>query len=173
MLESDSLILRALEPQDLDYLFQTENEVQIWNLSDTLIPFSKRTLKEYANSIHDLAAQKQFRFIIQLKDSKKQIGMVDLFDYDAINARAGVGIVITETKERNKGYAFEALNLLSEYAKQTLFLNQLYCSIHESNVNSIHLFQKIGFTKMGTRKNWFKVNHNQWEDEIEFQLLFD
>jgi diamine N-acetyltransferase len=173
MLKSDRILLRAVEPKDLDYLFQAENDMQIWNLSSTLIPFSRRTLKDYANSIHDLATQKQFRYIIELSDSRIVIGMVDLFDYDAVNARAGVGIIISEPNERNKGYALESLRLLEDYARKTLHLNQLYCSMHASNASSIKLFQKLGYIQVGVRKNWFKVNPDKWEDEIEFQLLLN
>jgi diamine N-acetyltransferase len=171
MLKSERVILRAVEPKDVEYLFEAENDVKIWNLSSTLIPFSRRTLSDYANSIHDLTTQKQFRFIIEQKVSKKVIGMIDLFDYDAINQRAGVGIVISDLNERNNGYASESLNAIIDYSRKTLHLNQLYCSIHATNAESILLFQKLGFIQTGIRKDWFKVANEKWEDEIEFQLL--
>ncbi len=173
MLKSDKLLLRAVEPKDLDYLFEAENNVQIWGLSATLIPFSKRTLEDYVYSVHDLTSQKQFRFIIELVKTDRAIGMVDLFDYDALNARAGVGIVISDDTERSKGNAFESMKMLIEYSRNVLFLNQLYCTIHASNTNSINLFQKLGFVKMGVRKEWYRIDESKWEDEIEFQLLLN
>ena len=97
--------------------------------------------------------------------------MLDLFDYDAINARAGVGIVLTDLSERSKGYAYDALNSIVNYSKDTLHLNQLYCSMHASNFASIQLFEKMNFSKTGQRKSWFKVGLNNWEDEVEMQLL--
>ena len=33
--------LRALEPEDLDFLFSTENNEQFWEISSTQTPFSK------------------------------------------------------------------------------------------------------------------------------------
>lgn len=171
MLVSKRITLRAVEPTDVDYLFKEENNREIWHLSNTLIPFSKNTLRDYANSIHDLSAQKQFRFIIELSEVKKIIGMVDLFEYDAINERVGVGIVITDNEKRNEGYALEALSNVIKYAKHTLMLNQVFCSIHASNIVSIKLFEKLEFKKMGVRKNWYKKSDGSWEDELEYQLI--
>lgn len=171
MLVSERILLRAVEPSDVEYLFRAENDTKVWKLGATLIPFSKRTLEDYANSVHDITSQKQFRFVIELIESQKKIGMIDLFDYDAINARAGVGIVISEMEDRKLGYASESLKLLISYAKETLYLNQLYCSVHSSNKNSIMLFEKLQFVQTGLRKQWFKSVDGSWEDEVEFQLV--
>lgn len=171
MLKSERVILRAIEPKDVDYLYQAENNTDVWKLGATLIPFSKRTLHDYANSIHDLISQKQFRFVIESIETEKVLGLIDLFDYDAINGRAGVGILISKIEDRNSGYAAESLMLLIKYARETLMLNQLYCSIHSSNKGSIRLFEKLNFVQMGLRKNWFKTKNGNWEDEVELQLM--
>jgi len=39
--------LRALEPQDLELLFQIENDTDLWELSQTQTPFSKHILQQY------------------------------------------------------------------------------------------------------------------------------
>ena len=43
--------LRALEPSDLDFLYDLENDQCLWTVSNTLVPFSKYTLKEYIEFI--------------------------------------------------------------------------------------------------------------------------
>ena len=35
---------------------------------------------------------------------------------------------------------------------------------------SIHLFEKVGFEKVGIKKNWLKTLHG-WEDEIMLQKM--
>ena len=46
-LKGDNLVLRALEPSDLDFLYQLENDTSIWEISGTLKPYSKKVLQLY------------------------------------------------------------------------------------------------------------------------------
>jgi len=39
------IILRALEPEDLELLYEWENDMANWLISNTLAPFSRFTLK--------------------------------------------------------------------------------------------------------------------------------
>ena len=39
--------LRALEPEDLDFLFEVENNTNFWEVSSTQVPFSRYMLKKY------------------------------------------------------------------------------------------------------------------------------
>lgn len=170
MLSNDRIKLRGVEPEDVDYLFNAENDMSLWKVSETLIPFSRNTLRQYAESVHDLKVQGQFRFIIEDAIAGTPIGMIDLFDYNALHQRAGVGVVITDKMKRNAGYATDALTLLLKYAVDVLKLKQLYCSMHESNNESIKLFERLSFKKVGERKDWFHTE-NGWESEILYQKL--
>ena len=117
MLEGKDLILRALEPADIDFLFEWENNEKLWHLSNTIAPFSRFVLEQYIlNSHRDIYTNKQLRLMIDIKneDANNPIGSIDLFDFDPINKRAGIGVLITE-ENRNKGYASEALEMLIEY----------------------------------------------------------
>ena len=38
-MKENNLILRALEPSDLDFLYTLENDQALWSVSNTLIPF--------------------------------------------------------------------------------------------------------------------------------------
>ena len=67
--------------------------------------------------------------------------MIDLFDFDFKNSRAGVGILVKEPTDRLKGYGREALKLLVDYSFGHLNLHQLYCHISEENEASIKLFE--------------------------------
>ena len=53
--------LRALEPEDLDFLFQIENNESFWEVSYTQTPFSKFLLKQYIENAHlDITKQNSF-----------------------------------------------------------------------------------------------------------------
>ena len=164
--------LRALEPEDLEILYAWENNESLWQYGQTLQPFSKDVLKKYLSTVHlDIFETKQVRFTVETLESPlTPIGLIDLFDFDAQNLRAGIGILIGEENYRQKGYGKDALATLCSYAFKTLLLNQLYCSVRESNKSAVKLFTSAGFRQTGIRKNWLKLRAG-WEDELFFQLL--
>jgi diamine N-acetyltransferase len=157
LLENKILKLRALEPFDLDLLYAWENNTEIWDVGNTLAPYSKYVLHQYLENSHrDLIESKQLRLIIELKSliPYQPIGTIDLFDIDFINKRAGIGILIAEESHRNKGYAGMTIELIEEYGLKKLNLNQLYCKIDLDNQISLKLFQKKGYQISGTLTQW-------------------
>jgi diamine N-acetyltransferase len=102
--------------------------------------------------------------------SHQCIGTIDLFDFDPLHGRVGVGILIFE-EFRKQGFAIEAINLVKHYVFETLLLKQVYCNISASNTESIALFEKCGFTKIGLKKQWNRLSTNEYEDEWIYQLI--
>ena len=153
-LEFGKIRFRALEPEDIDLLFEWENDAEIWEVSNTFEPYSKYILAKYIkDSQRDISESKQLRMIIETTEGKA-VGAIDLFDFDPFHFRAGVGILIHDEKDRKLGYASDALQLLCIYATNYLRLHQLYANISEDNLASIHLFKSNGFDLVGTKKDW-------------------
>ena len=172
MLKGKNIELRALEPADVDLLYQWENDEKIWHLSNTITPFSRFVLDQYViNSQQDIFTTKQLRLMIdKIENGKKTtIGSIDLFDFDPTNKRAGIGIMIIKS-ERRKGYASESLKLLLDYCFQTLHLHQVYCNITDINTASLNLFKKHNFQIIGLKKNWLHIK-DKWIDEYILQLI--
>ena len=170
MLNSKNIYLRSIEPRDAALMLQWENNPENWAVSNTLVPFSEHLILQYVNSAQDIFETKQLRFIICLQENDSPIGTIDLFEYDPLHRRAGIGILIDKVSERNKGYANEALNLLINYSFNRLNLHGLFCNIFESNKHSIKLFENNNFIKTGEKKEWVKIK-NGWETELFFQLI--
>ncbi len=171
ILEHAHISLRALEPEDLETLYRWENNPSVWQLSGTLVPYSKYILKQYLeNSTKDIFELKQLRLIIELREEKRPLGAIDLFDFDPYHRRAGVGILIAEGDDRGKGYASEALEALLKYAFEVLGLHQLWCNIEATNIASIQLFSSRGFQKVGMKKDWL-YNGAEYSDEWMLQCL--
>ncbi|MCD8403716.1 GNAT family N-acetyltransferase [Tenacibaculum finnmarkense] len=169
-LKGDVLNLRAIEPEDLAFLFAIENNESFWEVSHTQAPFSRFILKQYLENAHlDIYQAKQLRLVIEDKKNQKPIGMIDLFDFNPQHKRAGIGILI-HPKYQQKGLAFEALKLLINYCFTHLQLHQLYANITADNKNSIRLFTKHNFKQIGIKKEWIFTN-GTYKDEILFQLI--
>jgi diamine N-acetyltransferase len=162
--------LRPVEPDDIELLYDWENNMAIWKVSNTRTPFSKYILAEYIKeSAKDIYETKQLRLIIQ-NENNNPVGALDLFDFDPYHMRAGIGILIHKPENRNHGYAFDALNCISEYAVETLGLKQLFANISSENEVSIHLFKKAGFEESGIKKQWIRTPAG-WIDEILLQKI--
>jgi diamine N-acetyltransferase len=164
------ITLRPLEPEDIDYLYEWENNTSVWEVSNTKTPFSKHILAQYIkDSVYDIYTTRQLRLIIQTSD-KKPIGAIDLFDFEPYHLRAGIGILIHNSEDQNKGYASDALLALINYSSNVLGLYQLYTNISSDNEVSLRLFQKLGFIISGTKKDWIKTPTG-WKDELTFQKI--
>ncbi|MFN0728971.1 GNAT family N-acetyltransferase [Polaribacter gochangensis] len=162
--------LRALEPEDLQFLFDTENDTSFWEVSDTQTPFSKFVLKQYLENAHlDIFEAKQLRLIIEEKTNNQPAGIIDLFDFNPQHKRVGIGILIHK-KHQEKGFASEALKLLINYCFTHLQLHQLFANITSDNTKSIALFKKHNFVKVGVKKDWIFSN-STFKDEILYQII--
>ena len=170
-LKGTNIYLRALEPEDLEFIYAIENNELVWEVSNTETPYSRFLIRQYLENAHqDIYEAKQLRLAICLNNSQEAIGLIDLFDFDPKNNRAGVGILINDAQNRNKGIGSEVLALIIDYSFEQLQLHQLYANIGTDNEISIQLFTKFGFQKIGIKKDWIKVN-NRYKDELLFQLI--
>ncbi len=169
-LKGNSVYLRALEPEDLQFLYELENNPAVWEISGTLAPYSRHVLKQYLDNAHrDIFEVKQLRLCICSNDNEV-IGLIDLFDYNPVHRRAGVGIIILAEDRRNQGAGYEALQLLLDYTFSALDLRQVYANVGEDNAASIHLFNKLGFVESGRKKDWIRSG-NMYKNEILFQKI--
>lgn len=170
LLESNTIKLRALEPDDLDLLFSVENNTQFWDISNTLRPYSRDLLRKYLQNAHmDIFEAKQLRLVITKKSDRTILGLIDLFDFNPHHSRAGIGIIILK-KHQKKGYAIDALEIFLNYAFQHLDLHQLYVNIPLSNKKSMSLFKKMQFTEVGIQKDWIKLK-GDFEDVALMQII--
>jgi diamine N-acetyltransferase len=163
--------LIALEPEDLELLYEWENNSSHWVVSNTITPFSKFTLKRYLKNSHkNIYETGQLRLMIVHNADGVKIGAIDVFDFDPFHKRAGVGILIADEAYRRRGYASMSVSCLIDYCFKTLQLHQLYCNILATNNESIDLFKKLGFVQCGIKKDWIKTPDG-YLDEYIFQLI--
>ncbi len=177
-LKGNIVFLRALEPEDLVTIHRIENDERLWHVSETITPFSLYVIKEYlANAHRDIYEVKQLRLAICEVTSGDLVGLIDLFDFDPHNLRAGLGILIEEEDNRGKGFGKEALQLILAYCRSHLKIHQVYANILEDNTSSIKLFTGIGFTEIGVKKEWRRLTRGgdsfreSFKNEILFQYI--
>jgi diamine N-acetyltransferase len=170
-LTGENIYLRALEPEDLAFIYKLENNEAMWDVANTQTPYSRFLIRQYLENAHqDIYEAKQLRLAICKTGSFDAVGLIDLFDFDPVNSRAGVGIIVEDTTHRKKGYGSESLALVINYAFKKLQLHQLYANIDSVNVASTALFTNFGFELIGIKKDWIKRD-NVYMDEALYQLV--
>lgn len=169
-LKGDNIYLRALEPEDLDFVLEVENTEEFWEISSTRVPYSRYLIKKYIQNSHrDIFEVKQLRLMICNPDGKK-LGMIDVFDLEPRDRRAALGILIVNKEDREKGYGTEVLSLITSYCFTHLGLHQIYANVAADNPASIRLFEKSNFKKVGIKKDWV-LTKGKFKDEILYQLI--
>ncbi len=153
--------LRALEPDDLEFLYVWENTPEVWQYgdcgaaacdadagSDCMERFSREQLRELTeNQQYNIGVTGQLRLVICRRDDDVQVGFIDLFDFDPAGLSAGVGILICDPADRGKGFGGEALELMLEYARQGLGMHGVWCTVAADNAASVALFSRTGFVR--------------------------
>lgn len=170
LLENDHIRLRAPEPEDLDLLYHWENDTRLWENGATVVPFSRYSLKQYLiENKHDIFVDRQLRLMVTLRKTKETIGAVDLYDFEPLHRRAGVGILIDPEHQR-QGHGSQALSLLEDYAFRFLQLKQLFAIISVKNQFSQRLFLKAGYHLTGRMEKWI-CSDNSFDDAVFLQKI--
>ena len=169
MINPQDILLRALEPIDVDTLYRWENDPAVWDVGCTLAPYSRKQLWDYVNNYDgDIYAARQLRLMIVLP-SGETIGTVDLYDFDPANSRCAVGILIAPPYRR-QGFGLAALEKLAAHCRHKLSLHQLYSIAAADNLPSRALFEAAGYTISGRLRSWLRTA-NHYTDAYLYQKM--
>lgn len=165
--------LRAVEPEDARMMFKADNDEECRLYSDYCAPLSLAQLEDYARNYDaDPFRSGQLRLIIEadsaentgdnnqpnelLNSSYRPVGILDIYDISLRDSRAFVGIYILP-EFRHKGLALKALQLLSAYAPEHLYIERLVAKIPAGNIPSLKLFEKAGYKEEVVLRRWKRI----------------
>jgi diamine N-acetyltransferase len=162
--------LRAIEPEDLDLLYRIENDVELWNVGTSNVPYSRYLLHDYvAHCKNDIYTDRQVRMMVENAEGKV-VGVVDLVNFDPANCRAEVGLIILNAYRR-QGYGTAVLRSIADYALRILHLHQLYAYVDCENLASLGLFEKAGYKVSAKIDDWLFDGVN-YRDSVLIQYVF-
>lgn len=174
------ILLRAMEPTDLELLYTIENDPEMWDVGTSATPYSRHTLHQHIRSMSaDISESGDLRFVIDIPTpsdstagnapSRTAIGLIDLTNYDARTQRAEVSIAILRSY-RNKGYGTRALLELVRHCDRYLHMHQLYAIINTHNSASQAIFQQAGFAPTATLLHWIFTD-GMYQNAVVFQKI--
>ncbi|MDE6378212.1 MAG: GNAT family N-acetyltransferase, partial [Duncaniella sp.] len=117
----------------------------------------------------DIFSARQLRLMIVADTTGDTVGTVDLYDFDPVNSRCGVGILIAQPYRR-RGYALRALGEIADYCRSRLSLHQLWCVVGADNHPSRELFARAGYVGAGCLRSWLR-SAGRYTDAYILQLM--
>ncbi len=159
-MNEELISIRPIEMKDAKIVLGWENNPGNWAYGDTDCEYSLIDIVKLVEDLQDVHVAKQARWMIISDKQEDPIGAIDLFEMNFSKNEAGVGILIAESENRNKGFASKALDCLEKEAKK-LDVRLLKCTVHNSNQQSIRLFEKNGFVKKGERNEFYRFGHRK------------
>jgi ribosomal-protein-alanine N-acetyltransferase len=135
--------------------------------------FSTNSMEAIKDFVEKMLNDRDNIFLaIIIKDGDRHIGNIKIGPINRIHRFADIGLLIGEKDYWGKGYATEALRLVTNYAFKTLNLHKLTAGCYDRNIGSEKAFKKAGFVVEGIRKNHCYCN-GIYVDVIILGLLND
>lgn len=167
-LDDGVVSLRALDPTDLDLLYIWENDTSLWDVGNSITPFSRSILWEYLQDYDgDIYKHKQVRLMVDAEGVT--VGTVDLYNFDPFNNRIAIGILIA-SDHKGRGYGERALKLSVDYCLRFLGIHMAWAMIPSDNIASRKAFEKCGFSHTATLSQWLRRGGDYFDAEI-YQFL--
>ena len=170
MLEGKNVVLRQLKISDWEKSLQWRNNLAIKQMAMMhSFPVTEFVEREWYESVMKSKSDRTIYFTVTTEDDNP-IGFVSLTNINYQNRNCYLGIVIGETKNQGKGFGRESIELLIQYAFNTLNLIKISLEVVEKNFAAIKLYKSLGFVEEGKLKKHHYCN-GDFLDVIVFSLF--
>jgi RimJ/RimL family protein N-acetyltransferase len=151
MYHGELVTLRALEMSDLDDILRFYNTLEFRQHVGPPIVRSRKYMEEWLQkvSMWDPWRDGHLYMAIIENTTGKFVGGAALQDVRLPHNRAELSISIYDPEDRGKGYGGDAVLVLLRVGFHILGLNSIYLDTMEDNERAIHLYEKIGFKRVG------------------------
>ncbi|WP_317366424.1 GNAT family protein [uncultured Tyzzerella sp.] len=167
ILETDRLLLRNFNKDDLDDLFEYAKIDEV-GINAGWIP---HTSKEHSMLVLNMFINDKNTFAIVYKENNKVIGSISL-SRDKIRQDIKskcLGYVLSKDYWA-KGIMTEAVNKILEYSFCIINLDIVSISHFKDNIASKRVIEKNGFYYEGTFRNSFLLHNGQIKDRCFYSL---
>lgn len=155
----EDIVLRQLERRDLEALYQFKNDVEVASLLGGYSRgYSETGLAEWVEAHRRRHDEVLWAIADALSDSC--LGHVGFYQIDHRIRSAEFAILLGDKARWGKGLGTSITRAVVNYGFDWLNLNRIELSVLSTNERAVHLYQKLGFTVEGTRRQaQFKDGH--------------
>lgn len=139
----------------------------IWPEDDLTRSAFRRRIRRYERDIQE---ESGYAFLVFRKNDKKMLGGVTLTNLRRGAAQAGSLGYWMGKEHAGKGYMSAAVAALLPFAHSMLRLRRIEAACLLSNSPSIHLLEKMHFTREGTARQYLSIA-GLWQDHLLYARL--
>lgn len=148
ILETERCIVREMTVDDLDDLYRVYDDPDTKRFIEDLYEDREKELKFTIDYINN-----QYRFfeygmwVVIDKATGRLIGRAGVFDREGQDI-SEIGFIF-DRKFQGKGYAYEVMSAITEYAKDELYKDSLISFTKHDNARAKKLLERLGFELVG------------------------
>ena len=173
MIDGKKIRLRSLTKKDFDKTYKWHNDLALRNLTLAHpFPVTDAQEEEWYDSLLKDRSNKNVYFGIEAKSSNKLVGIIFLTKISMIHKTCWLGVFVGDKNSRGKGFGSEAVNLIVDYAFNSLNLRKVSLEVVKSNKNAISSYKKIDFFQEGEMKKQVFID-GKYNDIIIMSLKKD
>lgn len=113
--------------------------------------------------------EKEFEGLLSLSTTKGWMDEESLLLFSHVLDEVEILTILTHPNARGQGKAVALLNHLIQYAKENN-VRQIFLEVNIENQPAISLYEKMGFTKTGVRKKYYKMKDGTFCDGFVYLL---
>lgn len=168
LLPGDKVYLRPLNGEDAELYYHMFYDAQTRRLTGTQKHITKEGIIRYID--RKSGDDSTVLLLIALRENHEVIGDIAIQDIDRNNRTANIRIAIGDNKHQGKGYGSEALRLMLDYGFGIVNLHRIELEVFSYNKRALHVYERIGFTREGVRRQALYYNH-EYHDVILMSML--
>ena len=170
ILETERLLLKKITPETFTDLFAHYSQMEVMSILG--LTTEAEFLKEKAKSKGGYVTYDRtiIAFLLVEKETDRTIGRAGYHNWYKDHNRAELGYALNNEESKQKGYMSEALKAILGYGFNVMNLNRIEAYIGTTNIASLSLVKKYGFTREGQLRQHY-VRDGIAEDSLVFSLL--
>jgi ribosomal-protein-alanine N-acetyltransferase len=147
ILTTERLIIRRLSIVDYQDIFALRSDPKINKFLCRPLCKSKEDAIDFINKVNNnIEKRDTYYWAITLKDTKKVVGTICLFDFSSEKNSCEIGYELM-TSFQGQGIMIEAAQAVIDFVFQTLKFKKILAFTHNENQNSTNLLLKLNFAK--------------------------
>ncbi len=146
--------LRRIEPDDLDNVMKSWNNLEMRQYLGHALPFSRAREQEILDELSKQDPWKDGYVVLAIEDksSREFLGSVSLMNISKQNGNAELAIAIYDPQNFGKGYGTDATKVMLWFGFNILGLESVFLHTFTQNERAQRAFKSAGFKEGGVRR---------------------
>ncbi len=149
MLRGQKTLLRAITRDDLERLWEFNNDVEVELAGGGDPPIPQSLSRLYAEYDNNVAKGGRDGASFAIVADEKCIGQCALFNFSETAHTCELGITIGDKAYWGRGYGRDAIQCLLDYAFRLRNIRRVHLSVNGNNPRAIQAYRSCGFIEEG------------------------